>query len=254
MEKDLFPWLGAMRLDDIAAPMLLDTLRRIETRGASETAHTVRQTAGQVFRYGIATGRCTRNPAGDLQGALNRDLAVMLDTIREKIGFLARRIIILPRRAEDALAEHRAVLDALQRGDGALAQSCKSPVVDVLAYGQVPSRTVLHFMAGPASAVESITGLASGGCQLCLFSTGVGNPIGHPVSTVVKVSGNRNTLTTMPDNVDFDATGVLEQGRTVKALGGELLAYVLSVASGEHTTSELLDTRESAISRFGISM
>lgn len=137
---------------------------------------------------------------------------------------------------------------------GALAKSGKSPVVDVLAYGQSPSRTGLHFMAGPAPAVESITGLASGGCQLCLFSTGVGNPIGHPVSTVVKVSGNRNTLTTMPDNVDFDATGVLEQGRTVKALGDELLAYVLSVASGERTTSELLDTRESAISRFGISM
>lgn len=70
MEKDLFPWLGAVPLPEITAPMLLNTLRRIEKRGARETAHTLRQTAGQVFRYGIATGRCERNPAPDLHGAL----------------------------------------------------------------------------------------------------------------------------------------------------------------------------------------
>lgn len=70
MEKDLFPWIGPVPLPEITAPMLLNTLRRIENRGAKETAHTLRQTAGQVFRYGIVTGRCERNPAPDLQGAL----------------------------------------------------------------------------------------------------------------------------------------------------------------------------------------
>ena len=57
MEKDLFPWLGSVPLPEITAPMLLNTLRRIEKRGARETAHTLRQTAGQVFRYGVQTGR-----------------------------------------------------------------------------------------------------------------------------------------------------------------------------------------------------
>ena len=70
MEKDAFPWLGSLPLATISAPMLLQTLRRIEGRGAYETAHTLRQWAGQVFRHGIATGRCDRNPAPDLQGAL----------------------------------------------------------------------------------------------------------------------------------------------------------------------------------------
>ena len=70
MEKDLFPWISSLPLSQITAPLLLQTLRRIESRGASETAHTLRQTAGQVFRYGIATGRCERNPATDLHGAL----------------------------------------------------------------------------------------------------------------------------------------------------------------------------------------
>jgi integrase len=83
MEKDLFPWLGSLPLHDITAPLLLHTLRRIENRGAHETAHTLRQTAGQVFRYGIATGRCERNPAPDLHGALKpivvKHMAAVLD-------------------------------------------------------------------------------------------------------------------------------------------------------------------------------
>lgn len=70
MEKDLFPWLGTLTLTEITAPVLLQALRRVEARGARETAHTLRQTAGQVFRYGIQTGRCERNPAEDLRGAL----------------------------------------------------------------------------------------------------------------------------------------------------------------------------------------
>lgn len=83
MEKDLFPWIGSLPLKDITAPLLLQTLRRIESRGAHETAHTLRQTAGQVFRHGIATGRCERNPAPDLHGALKpvvvKHMAAVLD-------------------------------------------------------------------------------------------------------------------------------------------------------------------------------
>lgn len=86
MEKNLFPWLGSLPLTDISAPMLLDSLRRVEKRGAVETAHTLRQTAGQVFRYGIQTGRCERNPALDLHGALRpvtvKHMAALLDPIQ----------------------------------------------------------------------------------------------------------------------------------------------------------------------------
>ncbi|PTD96401.1 tyrosine-type recombinase/integrase [Pseudothauera lacus] len=70
LEKDLFPWLGSRPVGEIAAPELLLTLRRIEERGAIDTAHRAKQTAGQIFRYAIATGRADRNPAADLQGAL----------------------------------------------------------------------------------------------------------------------------------------------------------------------------------------
>ena len=94
MDKDLFPLIGRKRLTDITAPLLLETLRRIEARGAHETAHTLRQTAGQVFRYGIATGRCERNPAPDLHGALKpvvvKHMAAVLDP--DGAGALMRAI------------------------------------------------------------------------------------------------------------------------------------------------------------------
>jgi integrase len=94
MEKDLFPVLGSLPLADVSAPMLLDALRRVEKRGANETAHTLRQTAGQVFRYGIQTGRCERSPAPDLHGALRpitvKHMAAVLDPIQA--GALLRDI------------------------------------------------------------------------------------------------------------------------------------------------------------------
>jgi integrase len=94
MEKDLFPWIGTMPLPKITAPLLLQVLRRVEARGARETSHTLRQTAGQVFRHGIATGRGERNPAGDLQGALQpvtvKHMAAVLD--EHAAGHLMRAI------------------------------------------------------------------------------------------------------------------------------------------------------------------
>jgi hypothetical protein len=70
LEKDVFPWLGKRPISEIEAPEILITLRRIESRGASETTQKTKRAIGQVFRYAIATGRATRNPVPDLQGAL----------------------------------------------------------------------------------------------------------------------------------------------------------------------------------------
>jgi integrase len=69
-ESDLFPWLGTRPIAAIKAPELLAVLRRIESRGALETAHRAMQNCGQVFRYAVATGRAERDPTGDLRGAL----------------------------------------------------------------------------------------------------------------------------------------------------------------------------------------
>lgn len=70
LERDVFPWLGSLPIAQIKAPDVLKVLRRVETRGALETAHRIKTICGQVFRYAVATGRAERDPAADLKGAL----------------------------------------------------------------------------------------------------------------------------------------------------------------------------------------
>jgi integrase len=94
LEQNAFPWLGATNINDITAPELLAVLRRIESRGALETAHRVNQICGQVFRYAIATGRAERDPAADLKGALPPAKTKHHPSITEpvKVGALMRAI------------------------------------------------------------------------------------------------------------------------------------------------------------------
>lgn len=70
MERDLFPWIGKRPIAEIKAPELLAAMRRVESRGALETAHRIRTIGGQVFRYAVATGRAERDISADLKGAL----------------------------------------------------------------------------------------------------------------------------------------------------------------------------------------
>lgn len=70
MELDLFPRIGAQPIKTIKAPELLAVIRRVESRGALESAHRIRTIASMVFRYAVATGRAERDPAADLRGAL----------------------------------------------------------------------------------------------------------------------------------------------------------------------------------------
>lgn len=70
LERLVFPYLGNRPIAGIAAPEMLETLRRIEATGAVESAHRTRNYCSQIFRYAIATGRAERNPAQELLGTL----------------------------------------------------------------------------------------------------------------------------------------------------------------------------------------
>lgn len=94
LEQDVFPWIGATPIADIKAQLLLHTLRRIESRGAIETAHRAKQACGQVFRYAIATGRAGADPSSGLTDALKpvrvEHMAAITDP--KRVGELLRAI------------------------------------------------------------------------------------------------------------------------------------------------------------------
>jgi integrase len=70
LELNVFPWLGKRPIAEITAPELLTVIRRIEDRGAIDTAHRILGLCGQIFRYGIATSRAERDVSHDIHDAL----------------------------------------------------------------------------------------------------------------------------------------------------------------------------------------
>lgn len=93
-ENDIFPLLGALPIGEITAPKVLAAARRIEERGAVDTAHRAMQDCSRIFRYAVATGRGERDPVADLKGALSPVRSTSYASIKEPkaIGALLRDI------------------------------------------------------------------------------------------------------------------------------------------------------------------
>ncbi|MCF4150240.1 tyrosine-type recombinase/integrase [Dethiosulfovibrio sp. F2B] len=90
----LIPHIGDKIVRSLTAPELLQVIRKIEARGTIETARRTRQMCGQILRYGVATGRCDRDVAADLKGALQPVKTTHMATITDpaRIGQLMRDI------------------------------------------------------------------------------------------------------------------------------------------------------------------
>ncbi|MGY5355346.1 UxaA family hydrolase [Wenyingzhuangia sp. IMCC45467] len=125
------------------------------------------------------------------------------------------------------------ITDAIKSA-GAAKKGGSSPVTDVLDYTEQITKPGLNLLCTPGNDVESTTGLAGSGCNVILFTTGLGTPTGNPIVPVVKVATNTTLFNKMNDILDFNAGGVIE-GDTLSSKGEELLEYVIKVASGEKT-------------------
>ncbi len=94
LERKVYPYCGNKDIAEIEPPLVLEILRRIENDGHLETAHRCKQRMGQVFAYGIATGRCQRNPTSDLARALKPVITTHRSAITDprKVGELLHDI------------------------------------------------------------------------------------------------------------------------------------------------------------------
>lgn len=70
LQKDIFPFIGQRPIADIKPLEMLETLRKIESRGVLDKLKKIRQACNQIFRYAIVTGKAEMNPAAELVGAL----------------------------------------------------------------------------------------------------------------------------------------------------------------------------------------
>ena len=137
---------------------------------------------------------------------------------------------------------------------GAIAKGGTRPIVEVIDYSTNASERGLVVMDTPSAACESMTGLAAGGAQIIIFSTGRGNAIGAPVAPTIKVTGNPNTAELMGENIDVDVSGILTAGESLDDAGDKVWQRVARVATGALTSCEVLHEEQLSVSRFGPSV
>jgi altronate dehydratase large subunit len=113
------------------------------------------------------------------------------------------------------------------------------PIVEVVDYAKEPKMKGLVIMDTPGYDVLSVTAKVAGGCQLVIFTTGRGNPIGNPIAPVIKITANRDTFNKMRDNIDLDFSEVLDGGRSIEEAGKEMLEEVIRIANGKRTKAEV---------------
>lgn len=179
------------------------------------------------------------------------ELAAKLLAVVAEAEALARfqGVQLLP-LGEDNIAGGLSTME--EKSMGAVRKGGTTPLMEVIGYGEQPSKRGLIFMDAPAPGVENIAAIAAGGAQVILFATGVGNPIGHPLVPTIKVTGNPATAATFADNIDVDLGGIIAGHASLDDATALLKDALLSVANGAHTRSESLGDTEISISRVDV--
>jgi altronate hydrolase len=119
---------------------------------------------------------------------------------------------------------------------GAARKGGVSPIRGVLDYPEYATTPGLNLHCTPGNDVESVTAQVGSGASLVLFTTGLGTPTGNPIAPVVKISSNAALAARMPDNIDFDAGGVVTGEATIPECAAKLLELSIDVASGRRLT------------------
>ncbi len=139
--------------------------------------------------------------------------------------------------------EEKALGDVLKGGT--------TPLMDVLTYGEPPSKPGLSFMDTPGNDLASVTALVAAGSQIVAFTTGRGNPMGNAVAPVIKVTGNPQTYARMGEDMDINAGTIIDGGETVAQVGTRIYDMCLRVAGGEPVAAEALGHIEFMMLRRG---
>lgn len=94
LEGKVFPYIGTRPVSEVQPPELLKLLRRCEDAGIVETAHRVRDSCSEVFRFAVAEGLASSDPARDLARALRKHTTKHIPSITDptRFGELLRAI------------------------------------------------------------------------------------------------------------------------------------------------------------------
>lgn len=121
------------------------------------------------------------------------------------------------------------------------------PIQGVLGYGDIPDGKGCYIMDTPGQDIESMTGMVAGGANLVIFTTGRGTPTGFPIAPVIKICANPDSYRRMKDNIDINASTIIEGTETIQEVGERIFEEMLKVINGKYTKAESLKHREFGI-------
>ncbi|HRW24836.1 MAG TPA: UxaA family hydrolase [Spirochaetia bacterium] len=121
---------------------------------------------------------------------------------------------------------------------GAIVKSGTRTIEGVIGYTEAPTGKGLWIKDSPGREIELLSGMAVGGAQVILFSTGRGAPQGFPVVPVIKICGNPVTFARMQQDMDVNAGLIVDGTRSIEEVGEEVFQQLIRVASGETTKGE----------------
>ena len=127
---------------------------------------------------------------------------------------------------------------------GCVQKGGRAQVTAVLGYGDIADQPGLLLLDGPGNDAVAVTNLTAAGCQMILFTTGRGTPLGAPVPTV-KIATNSALDIKKPSWIDFNA---------MSSSADELWELVLQTANGKKTKNEIGCYREIAIFKDGVTL
>ncbi len=131
---------------------------------------------------------------------------------------------------------------------GCIHKAGHAPVNAVYPYAaEIPAHQGLVIMDTPGNDPSSVGGIIAGGCQLVVFSTGLGTPTGNAIAPVLRITANGRTAKTMADHIDFDAQATIYGPETMEELRDQLIDQIIRVCNGEPTCAEALGYTETAL-------
>ena len=130
---------------------------------------------------------------------------------------------------------------------GAIAKGGTTPIRGMAEFAEeLPVGGGLIPMDTPGYDIESVVAKVAAGAQVVAFTTGRGSTTGNPIAPVIKVTGNPKTWARMANNMDVNASTVID-GESIASVGERVYAELLAVADGRRTESERRGLEEFAV-------
>ncbi|SQI42949.1 D-galactarate dehydratase [Leminorella richardii] len=124
------------------------------------------------------------------------------------------------------------ITDAI-KSTGAAKKGGRAPITGVCDYAEPMPDSGLSLVCTPGNDVDAVTGLVAAGCNVVIFSTGLGTPTGNPIVPVLKISTNSAIAERLSDMIDFDCGPVID-GMPLPEVSRGLFDKVIDTASKDY--------------------